>query len=625
MPGARETTEKGSMRSMRFLAVALCLLGLACSDGRQTAGEGGLSVAVVGQSGSDRIERVDIVLLPQPSGVAVHLPLQAPADPQDGWSQLIEVPLGTFTARAEAFDVDDELLFASDDSSPFQSVAGQTVHLQLTLVEQRENDDLLAPYFISVALGGNLEVGRETEIVVRGGGGDGVLQLSATGDGSFGPPSGDPYDASGVTLGWTPVLGANELELLLTAPGIGSAKTTLTVHAACPQGFEACDGSCVDTQTDPEYCGGCVDSACSPGEDCEDGVCVEEAPVPPGVYAYEPVVWTGLVNPMAGAWHPSGEYALVASYTNQVFKYDPVAQSIIQVGTAGSSFYWTGIEFTEDGDYAALVGYQSGNGRIYVWDHAASTLAEMTSERASGISYRKVKRSPEGELWVMGTRESPRNVLLWPFDPMTGRGSARASWSAATCEDMAFATDAQGRRAIAVVCGINGVDLRHLDGEGTWVQGNTAGLGNTSRIDGRPQGDYALAIAWTSSINSIHRFEQGDWIRNQGGWLPGAYRISFSPDEKRALVLADRPTHAPSEGRVYEFRHDLLTNQEIKPVHIPNMNGSPYAPTSSVINLNEALWHPVCDGGIILAGKASSPTNGYIIRFEILNGDNPCP
>lgn len=348
-----------------------------------------------------------------------------------------------------------------------------------------------------------------------------------------------------------------------------------------------------------------------------------DLPVPPGSYHYVPVVTSGITSPYAGDWHPSGDYALVASYSNFVYKYDAATESITQVGSNVGSITWTGVAFTEDGSFAILVGTSvSGGkptGRLFVWDHAAGTLTENTSEKAADTRYQRVKRSPEGELWILGSRTSPTNVFLWPVDPITGRGAVKASWAGTECQDMAFATDVQGRRAIAVVCGTGGIDLWHLDGGGAWVQGNTAGLGNTSRISGRPQGDYALAIGWTSQINNFHRFEQGEWIRNKGGWLPGAYQVSFSTDGKRALVLGNR---SGDEGQVYEFRHDLLTRQEITNVPIPNMGASPYR--SGTVRLNEALWRPGCDGGIILAGSASSPTSGYIIRFEVTNGE-PCP
>ncbi len=41
----------------------------------------------------------------------------------------------------------------------------------------------------------------------------------------------------------------------------------------CPAGHVACDGGCVDTDTDPAFCGDC-DTRCRDGETCCDGVCI---------------------------------------------------------------------------------------------------------------------------------------------------------------------------------------------------------------------------------------------------------------------------------------------------------------------------------------------------------------
>jgi hypothetical protein len=43
----------------------------------------------------------------------------------------------------------------------------------------------------------------------------------------------------------------------------------------CPEGFEVCDGACVNVTNDPAHCGGCG-SACAEGEVCGVGQCLSE-------------------------------------------------------------------------------------------------------------------------------------------------------------------------------------------------------------------------------------------------------------------------------------------------------------------------------------------------------------
>ncbi|XXX77987.1 MXAN_6577-like cysteine-rich protein [Sorangium sp. So ce134] len=46
-----------------------------------------------------------------------------------------------------------------------------------------------------------------------------------------------------------------------------------TSSMTCDDGLAMCGGSCVDTQADPDHCGGC-DSVCASGQRCETGACV---------------------------------------------------------------------------------------------------------------------------------------------------------------------------------------------------------------------------------------------------------------------------------------------------------------------------------------------------------------
>lgn len=45
----------------------------------------------------------------------------------------------------------------------------------------------------------------------------------------------------------------------------------------CPDGLDLCGTDCVDTETDPAHCGACNDP-CDPGETCQAGDCLPDAP-----------------------------------------------------------------------------------------------------------------------------------------------------------------------------------------------------------------------------------------------------------------------------------------------------------------------------------------------------------
>lgn len=346
-------------------------------------------------------------------------------------------------------------------------------------------------------------------------------------------------------------------------------------------------------------------------------------PVDRGVYSYERVVSYGLVNPPAAAWHSSGSYALVLNTNDKVFLYDQATNSLSEVGSAGSTVNWRTVTFTPDGDKAVLLGNTNSEGRIYIWDHANQALSEMaTDNRHAGGTYEAIAYSPDGsQARLLGSTKNGASgyiAYLWPFDSVAGRDKAgvkATTVGSGGVQDMAWATDDYGNPAIVIVGGIGGVTMLHLDFMGNWEVKSTAGLGNTSRLSGRPQGDYALAIGWTSSLNSFHRFERGQWTTSIGGWLPGAYNVSFSTNGRRALVLGG--LDVSGRGQVYEYRHDLLSRSEITDVLIPNFKQAPYNADSGT-KLHDAAWRPRCDEGLIVGGSSSK---GHVIRFTVDNGN----
>jgi len=298
-------------------------------------------------------------------------------------------------------------------------------------------------------------------------------------------------------------------------------------------------------------------------------------PVAIGVYSYERIQSYDVVNPKAAAWHPSGTYALVLNSTDNVFHYDATSKSLTTVGNVGTSVSWRAATFTPDGAKAVLLGNTSTEGRVYIWDHATQAVSEMSSQRFDGGTYEAIAYSPDGsEARLLGSRKltgSGYNALLWPFDATNGRNTAsvKATATTAGCEDIAWATDEFDNPAIAVVCGVNGGALLHLNGGGVWVthSGNT---GNTSGIGGRPQGDYALAMGWTTNISPVRVFKQGQWTTANVS-ISYPRHVAFSTDGRRAIILG-----ANTAGRVWEYRHELLSTSEFTDVSIPKFTSPPY-------------------------------------------------
>ena len=350
--------------------------------------------------------------------------------------------------------------------------------------------------------------------------------------------------------------------------------------------------------------------------------------VSPGFYTYKAVPAYGLVSPPSAAWHPTGAYALVLSYSDKVFRFDAKTKALTQAASVGTKIYWRAVTFTPKGDKAVLLGRHTSNneGRIYIYDHAKKTLTEMTTERLAGSTYEALAYSPDGKtarLLASKSSGSSHWAYVWTFDAAKGRNvsGVKVTFTSAGCQDLAWATDAFSKATVAVACGVNGVTLMHLDGGGAWVK-HTKNAGNTSRIAGRPQGDYALAVCWSCS-GKVYTFEQGAWSTDfYSPKCAGAYQVAFSTTGTRALVLGGYGS--PGVGRVYEYRHKLKNQTDFTDVSIPNFDKPPYNAASGV-SLHDAAWRPGCDGGLIVGGCSSySCKKAYVVEFQVSNGKK-CP
>lgn len=342
-------------------------------------------------------------------------------------------------------------------------------------------------------------------------------------------------------------------------------------------------------------------------------------PVDRGVYSYTRVSSYDAVNPPAAAWHPSGAYALVLNANDNVFRYDASSKSLSVIGSAGSSVSWRAVTFTPDGDKAVLLGNTTSEGRVYLWNHDDQTVSESSSERFAGGTYEAIAYSPDGaKARLLGSKKNSGagyTVYLWPFDAEAGRDGSqvKTNHSSAGCQKLAWATDEFDNPAIAVVCGVNGGALMHLNGGGKW-ETYTGNVGNTAGIAGRPQGDYALAVVNSSNIDTVFRFERGNWSRI-GVSLPYPYQVSFSTNGRRALIFRANVGNA-----IWEYRHELSSAVEFTDVSVPNFSQPPYNADSNA-RLRDAAWRPGCDEGLIVGGvNTYAKQQGFVIYFSVDNG-----
>jgi hypothetical protein len=350
-------------------------------------------------------------------------------------------------------------------------------------------------------------------------------------------------------------------------------------------------------------------------------------PVAIGVYTYTAVPAYNMVNPPAAAWHTGGDYALVENETDTVWRFDPSTKKLTNVASVGTNVVWQDIVFSPDGAHAVLLGNVEATpqGRVYIWDDATQMLAELSAAEFAGGLYQSIAWSPDGtSAKVLAQKSNGAGYIayVWDFDVTAGTSGVKATATSAGCQDIAWATDSFGMPAPVIVCGVNGAQVMYLDGGGNFVTYN-GNIGNTSRIAGRPQGDYALAVGWSGA--QLYRFHQGAWDTdfNTSPMLPGIFNVEFSTDGRRALILGGYGSNPPV-GQVYEFRDDLFDQADVTDVSVPGFGQPPYNATNGV-RLNDAAWRPGCEGGILVGGTDTfSSQSAFVIEFAVENG-TACP
>lgn len=350
---------------------------------------------------------------------------------------------------------------------------------------------------------------------------------------------------------------------------------------------------------------------------------VVAGPAPVGVYEYTAIRPAALAAPVAVDWHPSGNYALILSASNTVFRYDAATRAVSLVAMTASNVAWRDVVFTPDGARALLLantttGTGSGatvRGRLFVWDHATATLAERTAEASTTASYQSLRWSPDGRRAMLLT-SGPSSMVLWPYTADGTRSGTPIGYglsSGRACNDLAWVPDGFGDPALMVVCGTNGADILSvtmLDSGSPQVRSlMLAGqIGNVSRIAARPQGDVALTVGWSGQ--RLYRYRAGVW--SAGFYAPmviGAFGVSFSSDGARAVAFG-------GAGRVYEYRYELFTTEDISDVRMGDLTMAPYMQPSGV-QLNGMAWRPGCHAGLAVGGSGSS---AFVAYFRVVNG-----
>jgi hypothetical protein len=351
-----------------------------------------------------------------------------------------------------------------------------------------------------------------------------------------------------------------------------------------------------------------------------------DAPVGPaavGVYEYTGVRPGALVSPVAAAWHPSGSYALILSASNTVFRYDAAMQSVAQVASAGSTVSWRGLSFTPDGSRALLLGNTgsgtAARGRIFVWDHASSMLAERTTETYSPGTYQSLRWSPDGRRGVM-LASGTSSLTIWRYDASGARTGVPMGYGLAPmtgCSDLAWVTDGFGDPALMVVCGTNTAQILSvtgLDSASPAIMSlmPVGGIGNVGRIAARAQGDVALTVGYSGQ--RLYRYRAGVWSAGfSAPQVIGAFGVSFSSDGARALAFG-------ALGRAYEYRYELFTSGDITDVRMPDLTAAPYTQPSTA-QLNDVAWRPGCHEGLAVGGSNTfSGTTAFVAYFRVLNG-----
>lgn len=370
-----------------------------------------------------------------------------------------------------------------------------------------------------------------------------------------------------------------------------------------------------------------------------------------GIYEYTRVPIGGMREAVRVAFHPDGQYAIILNNTNIVHVLDWETQEATRFDLTppdADRVVWFDLAFDPSGEFALLVGAEedgdASEGVIYRFDDDA--WRSLNNQEVIFSVYEQRSAHPlvaveypweGGDPIFLERRSSPNVATLRGFNPIAGQwnGFATSETSDAACDDFAFANNEFGEPGMLVVCGQSGTEVLYyteIGDIGEWRRnpGNN-NLGNVSRVAAYPGGDYALIVSWSG--RSVYRFELGqlnDYSDAPRYSRLGIWSPAFQPNGRRALIVG-RAGISPSRGTTIEYRHDLYdcvntdNDCDLTEVSIPNFDAPPWNADRNE-RLNEAAFHPGCDGGLLVGGYSNfNGSSGLVARFQIVGGDAvPC-
>jgi hypothetical protein len=327
---------------------------------------------------------------------------------------------------------------------------------------------------------------------------------------------------------------------------------------------------------------------------------------------------------------PDDRTLVVAARYDQLFVFDLGTMSTtiaINLPKDGSeAIQIGGLAFLPSGSLlvvaSAVTGPSQYEGRVYVAGPRGHGLHALPARIAS-TSLEAVKVDPESAaVRVIGYQPlSGGNfrARIFAYDGAQERmGSPSDATLTAGCQDLAFVGDGAGGRMLALACGVNNGAVGVYDPINGYSWGPSTG--NTAHLAARPQGDYALGVAWSNG--RLPRVELGVWMVGFNAPDLGStlvYDLAFSDDGARALIVGRHDT-VSSALVLREYRHDLYNSSALTDVSIQGFDRAPYGGTSGV-TMNDVAWRPQQDCGFMAGGcSVSGCTRGYLIAFTVTNG-----
>jgi formylglycine-generating enzyme required for sulfatase activity len=332
----------------------------------------------------------------------------------------------------------------------------------------------------------------------------------------------------------------------------------------------------------------------------------------------------GNIDFMAVAYEPHGDYALVLGYPSELYRYDPVAQTLDHVATGGGD-YWNAIEFAPDGSYALIGGadgYSSPDPVLYVYT-AAAGLSQVTGITSGGLytpsRIGAIAHRPGTDSFAIlsdNTGSWPSQVTyIHEFTPdfssgthswiygggqVSNQSSSSLAWGENLGQQIALGTDYY-------------LELFYYDpslstGNFSTLSTNT---GNLKKVIFNPDGTVAWVLQWSSN-GKIYTWEGTLRTDYDNTYDFSGYTIwdfTISPDGHWKVFVGRYGNIYWSDSAWRPVDHSAFTQQGIA-----NFDQPPYSATTNDY-LHSVAWRPdTCKG--LMVGDATS-SQGTLILFEL--------